>query len=331
MIYQLNHLILGIAFGCLGILQATAASVSWQPSATMEIVTGAGPGTVHDRLARATQQAIQEGKLITAVSLIVQNKPGAGGTIALGYLDRKPNDAHFIATASGSILTTFAMGKTPYNFADYPVLSLPFNDYAMFTVRADSAIKSGKDLVEKLRADPTSVSFAYATAPGNYSHIAIAAVANAANADLSKVLLVVHTGGAKAMTEVLGGHVDVVVGGSGNVLGQIQAGKMRALGIAAPQRYKSPEMAAIPTWKEQGVDAIADTPYFFVGPKGITKQQIDFWEKVLLSAYKMPSWQEYAQRSNVVTLELGHAEAKKYLEERYQSYRASLERLGLAK
>jgi len=331
MICRLNHLILGVALGVLGGLQAIAASVSWQPSATIEIVTGAGPGTVHDRLARATQQAIQEGKLITAASLIVQNKPGAGGTIALGYLDRKPNDAHFIATASGSILTTYAMGKTPFNFADYPVLSLPFNDYALFTVRADSAIKSGRDLVEKLRADPTSVSFAYATAPGNYSHIAIAAVANAANADLSKVVLVVHTGGAKAMTEVLGGHVDVVVGGSGNVLGQIQAGKMRALGIAAPLRYKSAAMAEIPTWKEQGVDAIADTPYFFVAPKGATKQQIDFWEKVLLSAYKMPSWQEYAQRSNLVTLELGHAESKKYLEERYQSYRTSLRQLGLAK
>ncbi len=133
------------------------------------------------------------------------------------------------------------------------------------------------------------------------------------------------------MTEVLGGHVDVVVGGSSNVLGQIQAGKMRALGIAAPQRYKSPAMAAIPTWKEQGVDAVADTPYFFVGPKGSTQQQIDFWERVLLSAYKMPSWQEFAQRNNVVTLELGHAEAKKYLEERYQSYHGSLKQLGLAK
>lgn len=331
MIYRLNHLILGVALVALGGLQATAASVSWQPSATIEIVTGAGPGTVHDRLARATQKAIQDGKLISAASLIVQNKPGAGGTIALGYLDRKPDDAHFIATATGTILTNFAMGKTSYNFADYPVLSLPFSDYALFTVRADSAIKSGRDLVEKLRADPTSVSFAYATAPGNYNHIAIAAVVNTANADLSKVLMVVHTGGAKAMTEVLGGHVDVVVGGSSNVLGQIQAGKMRALGIAAPQRYKTAAMAEIPTWKEQGVDVIADTPYYFLGPKGITKQQIDFWEHVLLSAYKMPSWQEFAQRSNVVTLELGHAEATKYLEERYQSFRTSLKRLGLAK
>lgn len=331
MTYRLNHLILGMALGGLCALPASAASTGWQPSETIEIVTGAGAGTVHDRLARATQKAIQDGKQITAASLIVQNKPGAGGTIALGYLDRKPDDAHFISTASGSILTTYAMGKTTYNFADYPILPLPFSDYALFTVRADSAIKSGKDLVAKLRADPTSVSFAYATAPGNYSHIAIAAVANAANADLSKVVLVVHTGGAKAMTDVLGGHVDVVVGGSGNVLGQIKAGKMRALGIAAPQRYKSPDMAAIPTWKEQGVDAVADTPYFFVGPKGITQQQIDFWEKVLLSAYKMPSWQQYAERSNVVTLELGHTEAKKYLGERFQSYSASLKQLGLAK
>ena len=330
MSYQLNYFILDIAFAAFGVCQAVAASGSWQPSAPIEIVTGAGPGSVHDRLARATQLAIQEKKLITAVSLIVQNKGGAGGTIALGYLDRKPSDAHFIATATGTVLTTFAMGKSTFNFADYPVLALPFNDYAVFTVRADSAIKNGKDLVNKLRANPTSVSFAYATAPGNYSHIAIAEVVNAANADISKVVLVVHTGGGRAMTEVLGGHVDVVVGGSGNVLGQIQAGKMRALGIAAPQRIKSAAMAEIPTWKEQGVDVIADTPYFFLGPKGISKQQIDFWENTLLRAFKMPSWQEFAQRSDVVTLELGHNEAKKYLEERYQSYLTSLRKLGLA-
>lgn len=311
-------------------ISGIAFSQTWAPSGTIELITGAGPGTVHDRLARTALKVIQEKNLLQAATMIVINKPGAGGTIALGQLDRNFNNVHSIVTASGSILTSHAIGKIKYYYADYPLLTLAFNDYALFTVRADSPIKNGVDLVAKLKSDPKSVSFAYATAPGNYSHIAIASVAKAATADLKQVLLVVHTGGAKAMTEVLGGHVDVVVGGAGNVLGQINAGKMRAIAISSPERYQSPAMAQIPTWIEQGVNVVADTPYFVVGPKNLKKEQIAFWEQTFSRVYQTSDWKKFTDDNNVVPLGLNHLEGRKYLDERYNSYKASLKELGLA-
>lgn len=327
---KFSHQLAAILLVCLSI-PGLATSQTWTPSGTIEFITGAGAGTVHDRLARTALKAIQDGNLIPTAKMIVMNKPGAGGTIALGQLERGSSSVHSIATASGSILTSHAIGESKYNYTDFPLLSVVFTDYALFTVRADSPIKNGMDLVAKLKADPKSVSFAYATAPGNYSHIAIAGVAKAANADLKQVLLVVHTGGAKAMTEVLGGHVDVVVGGAGNVLGQIKAGKMRAIAISSPRRYQAPAMAQIPTWTEQGVNIVADTPYFILGEKNLKQEQVAFWERTFASVYQTPDWRKFIDQNNVVPLELNQAKGNEYLEERYNSYRASLKELGLAK
>ncbi len=308
-----------------------ASSQTWAPSGTIQLLTGAGPGSVHDRLARTALKVIQDRNLIPTATMIVVNKPGAGGTIALARLDQSSNSAQYITTASGSLLTSYILGKTDYNYADYPLLSVAFTDYALFTVRADSPIKSGVELVAKLKSDPKSVSFAYATAPGNYSHIAIAGVAKAAGTDLKQVLLVVYTGGAKAMTAVLGGQVDVVVGGAGNVLGQIKAGKMRAIAISSPQRYQSPAMSQIPTWLEQGVNVIESLPYFCLGPKDLKKEQIAFWEQTFARVYQTPEWKQFTDFNNVVPLGLNHSEGKKYLGERYDSYKASLKELELAK
>jgi len=133
------------------------------------------------------------------------------------------------------------------------------------------------------------------------------------------------------MTEVLGGHVDVVVGGAGNVLGQIKAGKMRAIAISSPRRYQAPAMAQIPTWTEQGVNIVADTPYFILGEKNLKQEQVAFWERTFASVYQTPDWRKFIDQNNVVPLELNQAKGNEYLEERYNSYRASLKELGLAK
>ena len=320
-----------ISFVMLLPLAALAASPGWQPTTNIEIIAGAGPGSVHDRLARIVLQLVRE-EFSSIAPMIVVNRPGAGGAIALGYLDRNPGNAHFLSTATGTLLTSYLTGNTKFNYADYPLLSLPFNDYAVFTVKSDSPIKSGKDLLEKLKADPKSVSFAYASSPGNYNHIAIAGVAKAANVNPSQILTIVHTGGGgKAMIDVLGGHVDVLVGSVGNVVGQLNAGRLRVIAVAAPQRYEAPALAHIPTWIDQGVNIIADTPYFFLAPKALKQEQIEFWERTFARMYKRPEWREFTVRNNVVPIELNHAEAKKYLKERYDSYFDSIQELGLTK
>lgn len=308
-----------------------AAPPEWQPSQPVELIVAAGPGSVHDRLARMTGRLIDEGKLISK-PVNIQNKAGGGGTIALAYLNNSGGSQNPpISTASGSLLTSHIIGGTQYNYTDFSLLAVLLTDYNVFTVRADSPIKSAADLVARLVADPKSVSFAFAVAPGNYNHIAIARVAKAAKADPRQIRTVVYNGGGQAVVAVLGGHVDVVVGGAGNIIGHVESGKMRAIGLSAPQRHESGPLANTPTWREQGVDVVAELPYFFVGPRGMGESQISFWENVFSRLVNTPDWREFAQKNYWVRLGLNPRKGTEYLRAQYEAYMEPLQELGLAK
>lgn len=311
--------------------EVSAAEPSWRPSEPVELVVAAGPGSVHDRFARMSARILDENKLVPA-PLSVVNKAGGGGTIALTYLGKSVGSRSApIATASGSLLTGHILGSTKYNYTDFALLSVLFSDYNVFSVRADSAISSGKDLIARLKADPTSVSFAFAISAGNYNHIAIARVAKAAQVDVKQLRAVVHDGGGKATVAVLGGHIDVVVGGPGNILGHVQAGKMRTLAVSAPQRYEAGPLATTPTWREQGADVVGELQYYLVGPKDMQQAQAQYWEQVFSDLVKRPEWKEFAKKNHWATLGLNAAKGAEYLKAQYDAYRESLVALELAR
>lgn len=319
-----------IAIAAVFSFEVSAAAPGWRPSEPVELIVAAGPGSVHDRLARTTARIMEEGKFLPT-PLGVVNRAGGGGTVALAYLSKNSGNRNPpISTASGSLLTGHITGGTKYNYTDFTVLSVLFADYNVFSVRADSPIKSGMDLMARLKSDPKSVSFAFAVAAGNYSHIAIARVAKAAQADVKQIRAVVHDGGGKAAVAVLGGHIDVLVGGPGNIIGHVEAGKMRAIALSAPQRYEAGPLANTPTWREQGVDVVADLQYYFLGPKGMQQGQIEFWEQVFSRIVKMSGWKEFAQKNHWVTLGLNRTKGAEYLKAQYDAYRESLEEIGLA-
>src|SRR5688572_12530984 len=90
---------------------------AWKPSKPIEIVVGTSPGGPQDRMGRAVQRIIVEKKLID-VPVNVVNKPGAGGTIAMTYLNSHANDPHYVAVNAITTLTNYVMGKTTLGPAD---------------------------------------------------------------------------------------------------------------------------------------------------------------------------------------------------------------------
>lgn len=307
-----------------------AASTGWQPTSTVEIISAASAGSVHDRLARIAMRLIQEEKLVSP-PLTVVNRAGGGGAIALSFLDQKRGNFHFFTTMSGTLSTSHISGNSKFNYTDFTLLAVMFDDFNIFTVKGDSPIKSGADLLAKLGADAKSVSFAFAPALGNYNHIAVARLAKAAKADVSQLRTVVFDGGGKAATALLGGHVDVLVGGAGNVVGHIQSGKLRAIGYSAPQRNTLKELSSVPTWREQGIDLVSGNPYFFLGPKDLKQHEVDFWGRLFENITKTAEWKSNAEKNSWFSLGLSGAAGKKYLDEQYNEYKATLHEIGLAK
>ena len=148
-----------------------------------------------------------------------------------------------------------------------------FNDATVFAVNADSPFRSGKDLIERLRKDPYGPSFAVGSTLGSVTHIAAALAIKAVGGDARKMKAVVLNASGDSVTQVLGGHIDVVTSAATLVLPQAQAGKLRMIAVASAQRMKGP-LADVPTWKEQGVDANVSNWRAVIGPRGMSAEQV---------------------------------------------------------
>src|SRR5688572_26552863 len=187
-----------------------ATAQEWKPDRSVEIVVGAGPGGGNDNIARTIQRLLQGHKLV-AVPVNVVNKPGAGGAIAVGYVQQNAGKGGFLGLSSNTLLTNLITKKSALGPADVTVLAILINEYISFNVKVDSPLRTGKDLIARLKADPGSVVLGISTALGNINHIAFAVVAREAGIDPKKVKTVVFDSSSASITALMGGHIDLVV------------------------------------------------------------------------------------------------------------------------
>ena len=142
-------------------VSTTASAQDWKPGRNVDIVVASGAGGSSDRSARIAQRLLQANAAFPSVS--VTNRPGGGGTVAWTFLTQHPGDAHYIATFSATMLTNQILGIGKLGYQDFTPLSILLREYVIVTVNAESPIASGRALVERLRKDPASVSFAFAS------------------------------------------------------------------------------------------------------------------------------------------------------------------------
>ena len=290
---------------------APAFAQAWKPERNIEIVVNSGAGGAADRQSRLVQKMLQALPGMPAITVV--NRAGGGGMVALTFMSQHPNDAHFISVLSTAIVTNHLIGTSKLSFRDVTPLNIVMREYITTTVRIDSPITDARDLMARLKKDPGSVTFGFATARGNQNHIVIGMLAKAAGVDPKALKTVVFQSGAAGLTAVLGGHVDMLVGTPGTALTQAGSGKARIIGLTAPVR-QSGRLADVPTFKEQGVDAVYYAWRGFLGPKGITPAQIAFWEQAFEKIAQADSWKQDLER-NGWTEDLRNAEeTRKHLE-----------------
>jgi putative tricarboxylic transport membrane protein len=216
--------------------------------AGLEIIAPAGPGGGYDQLARATQQMLEGGKLASGVQ--VQNVPGAGGTIGLAQFSTKGSRNPSLLVIGLGMVGAIAVNKSPVTLDQVAPMARLTGEYQPLVVAADSPIKTLDDLLAKFKADPGSVSWG-GFALGSPDHILCALIVKGAGGDVAKMNYIVAGAGGEMLAQVMGGHLTVVTGGLNEMAQQIEAGKLRALGISSPERLPGVD---IPTFKEQGID-----------------------------------------------------------------------------
>jgi putative tricarboxylic transport membrane protein len=313
--------------GAAGVLRAGAAQAEWAPERAVEIVVPSNPGGGLDVAGRSLQAVLDASGLL-GVPTVVVNKPGAGTTLGLVYLNEHEGDGNFIEIQAPPMVTNAIMGLSDIDIDDVTPLALLVQEEIVFSALSSSRFGSGADLIAALKADPQAVSIGISSALGAHSHLAVALLMQAIGGDPKALKVVVFGSGAEAATAVLGGHIDIAITPASSILGHVEAGTLRVLGIPAEKRAGG-ALADVPTWKEQGADFAFANWRFVIGPKGLSPDQIAFWDGVLGTVAAQPDWQESAQRNLWTPDYRSSADLAAFLAEQRAKLAAILQDLGM--
>jgi putative tricarboxylic transport membrane protein len=305
-----------------------ASAQGWKPAKPVEIVVGSAPGGSPDVMARLVQNIFQTTGLVPTSTVV--NKPGAANTIGWAYLNQHAGDGHYIATFSPAVIGNKLMGTSQLGHTDFTPLNILAREYVVLAVKADSPITSMKELTARLKKDPTSVSFAFATARGNHNHIVLSMYLKSIGIDPKIAKAVVFPGGGPALTAMLGGHIDVYVASPRSMVPLQKDGRARVLAISAPQRQPG-ALADLVTLKEQGYDAVFFTWRGFMGPKGVKPAEVAYWDAVFAKLAQTEEWRKDTEQQLWNADYLLSADTRKHLDREHEILKVLLSDLGLTK
>jgi putative tricarboxylic transport membrane protein len=312
-------------------LTATAtvgSAQAWKPEKSIEIVVPSAPGGSNDRIARIIQKIMQEQKLLP-VAVAVLNKSGGNQTLSRTYINQNPGDAHFLDIGNPTLISNHITGISPQHFSDFTPIALMVNEYTSLTVRTDSPLRNARDLVEQLKNAPEAISVGISNRGGT-NHLALSLLAKAGGVDPKRLKVVVFKTNAEGLTAMLGGHIQMVASSVGTSVPQMRGGHARIISVSAPQRM-SGDLAQIPTLREQGYDVSLSNWRSVVGPRGLTPEQIAYWEGALAKVVATDEWKAVLDKQFWDGNFLRSREFTKYLEIEYSQTKAVLTELGLVK
>src|SRR5947208_6924370 len=215
----------GRTFGCVGALAQGA-----YPSAPVHVLVPFPPGGAVDIIARTLGDELgrQWGQTI-----IIENRPGAGGVIASQALVKSPADGYtLILVAAGHALNPYFYAKMPYGFEDFTPISLIGSSPNILLVPANSPFRTLADMLAEARAKPGQLSYGHA-GNGTSPHLAGELLKALAKVDIAAVP---YKGGAPSLGDLMGGHIPMTFNNIPESIAQIRAGTVRALGVTTATR-----------------------------------------------------------------------------------------------
>jgi tripartite-type tricarboxylate transporter receptor subunit TctC len=254
----------------LAVLLPALAAGQGYPAKPVYIVNPFAAGGPVDLLARAVGQKLHEA---WGQPVIVDTRAGAAGNIGIEYAARQPADGYtlLVMPTGNAVVNPHLYAKLPYDtFRDFAPVTLLATVENALVVHPSVAAKTVPELVAVAKANPGKLSFA-SPGVGSQAHIAGEMLKSMAGID---VVHVPYKGMAPAMNDLVGGQVSFMFLSMSSALKQVQAGKLRALGVASLKR--SPAAPELPTVGEQGFPGFeALSWYALVAPAGTPPEVID--------------------------------------------------------
>lgn len=309
------------------IVGLAALSLAGQAAAAdYKIMAPAAPGGGWDQTARAMQTALQEENI--AGSVQVTNVPGAGGTIGLAqFVNSAKGDPSQLIVGGYVMVGAILTNNSPVTLEQVTPIARLTGEYEAIVVPASSDIKDMAGLVEKLKADPGSVSWGGGSAGGT-DHITAGLIAKAVGVDPTKINYIAFSGGGEALAAILGGQVTVGISGYGEFASQIEAGQLRLIGISSDEPVEGIEA---PTFKQGGVDVAIQNWRMVAAAPGITAEQEAAIGADIEKMVNSPTWKKILEERGWANTYLAGDAFKQQLAKDIESTQAILKDIGLVK
>jgi tripartite-type tricarboxylate transporter receptor subunit TctC len=295
---------------------------SWRtrrPSRHAPFATSA-PGP---QAALPTWLAESAGKIL-GQSVIIDNKPGAGGMLGANELVNAKPDGYTLAQLPQGVFRIPHMQKVQFDtLKDFTWIALLTGYTFGLVVPANSPFKTIKDFVDFAKANPEKITYGH-TGIGTSPHLAVEEFAQKAGIKLTNVPF---KGNADNMQAILGGHIMAASDATGWGP-HVDGGKLRLLATYGSKRTK--RWPNVPTLDELGYQTISDSPFGVCGPKGmdpaVTKTLHDAFKKTLEDPAVLSVFEKYDQP----VIYLGTEAYTKFARDSFESERLLIERLGMA-
>lgn len=291
---------------------------------TLKVMIGANPGGGFDQTGRSLGAAMIAAG--SARNATFENKGGAGGTIGLAqFVNSERGNGSALIVTGAVMVGAIETGKPPVTLKNATPIARLFADTMILVVPANSPLLTLKDLIDKLKANPGSVSWGGGSR-GSIDHIMVGLIAKEVGVDPTKVNYVAFAGGGEAKSAILGGHVTVGVAGVSEFAPDVDAGRMRALGISSSFKLRN-----LPTLKEQGVNVEIYNWRGVYGAPGITAEQRKTLTDAVVKGTEHASWKEALRKNDWGPFLLTGDDFGKYVEAESARLGGILREIGVAK
>jgi len=293
------------------------------PDRVIKIVVPFAPGGGTDVVARTLAQEMSKE---LGVSVIIENKPGAGTIIGTQAVATAEGDGHTLLMGTfANAVNPGLYAKLPYDqHRDLTAVALVARSFSIVVVNPKSSFKSIADLIAAAKADPDKLSYGtYGT--GTSAHLAGELFKHMANVNLTTVP---YKGSAPAITDLLSGQIQVMFTTVASAAALVEAGQLRAMAVTSAER--SPAFPNLPTVAEAGVPGYdAEAWYGLFAPSKTPPEIIDRINKAAANAVKAESFKKLSVNEGLILVASPPSELERYFREEEDRWRKVIQDAGI--
>jgi putative tricarboxylic transport membrane protein len=292
----------------------------WEPTQDVVMIVPFEAGGGSDILGRAMAAGMEQVR--EGVNITVENRPSTTGAVGYSYLLEQQGDPHFVLASETTAVALPITTETPWTWEDFTPIGQIAEDATLLIVPQDSEFASLQDVIDAAEQSRLTVGVVGTT---GLDTIVFGLLEENAGVEFERV---VFESGGELVTALLGGDIVMASLNPSEVIGQLEAGDLKALVAFAEKPYESGELADVPTAKEEGFD-VAFTQYRgLLGPGGIQPEERQYWADALVAWTETDNFDKYIRDNYLISLIRTGQEFENYLQQYEKTIREVLGETG---